>query len=143
MIEEVYVSLETARLLRNKAFNETCRAYWGGFVDKPLYLDECNRGKFFDYCRNSWLKVNVCDDEQDYMAAPTLQMAMKWLREVHNIGVFPCTYTHIANGKTIHSYGTAIINLKTYELMTDNYLSNDTYEDAVETAIKYCLENLI
>lgn len=76
---------------------------------------------------------------------PTLQMAMKWLRNVHKIGVFPSTYTFIVgeNGSAKHVYGTAIINLETYELMTSDMMPMPTYEQAAETAIKYCLENLI
>lgn len=126
-IEENYVSFETAKLLKEKGFDVPCMGRYS-VRSKEFHLDctrLCNNGGLFE------------------CSAPTLQMAMKWLREVHNIGIFPSTYTHIVDRKTIHSYGTAIINLKTYELMTDNYLSNDTYEDAVETAIKYCLENLI
>ena len=76
---------------------------------------------------------------------PTLQMAMKWLRNVHKIGVFPSTYTFMVgeNGSAKHVYDTAIINLKTYELMTSDMMPMPTYEQAAETAIKYCLENLI
>ena len=135
MIKEDYVSLEIAKLLKDK-----------GFL-KGVDLRMTQNLSFYD---NIGLSYNInkyydslIQDKIDFVVAPTLQMAMKWLREVHNIGIFPSTYTHIADRKTIHSYGTAIINLKTYELMTDSYLSNDTYEDAVETAIKYCLENLI
>lgn len=122
MIKEDYVSFEVAKLLKEKGFDEPC-----------VYVYRHDRSE------------DIWDADKEDIACqkPTLQMAMKWLREVHNIGIFPSTYTHIADRKTIHSYGTAIINLKTYKLMTDSYLSNDTYEGACEAAIKYCLENLI
>ena len=125
MIEEAYCSFEVARLLEEKGFNEVVHAYHN------IY-DKVN------------LDFNVSVDAPHLqIPCPTHQMAMRWLREVHNIGIFPSTYTHISDRKTIHSYGTAIINLKTYELMTDSYLANDTYEEAVEAALRYCLENLI
>lgn len=130
-ITEDYVSFEIAKLLKEKGFDEGC-----SFV-----VNTISKGVM----PVSWPTTNsdIEDKEASLIALPTQQMAIKWLREVHNIGIFPYTYTHISDRKTIHSYGTAIINLKTYELMTDSYLSNDTYEDAVEAAIKYCLENLI
>ena len=152
MIEEVYVSLEVARLLREKRFDETCRAYWGGFIDKPLYLCECNRGKFFDYCRNSWLKVNVCDDEQDYMAAPTQQMVMKWLRKVYHIHTEICLYkTNEGDIEPKKSRKAPYYTFGVWDTVTgnnvDKRLTNDfigdSYEEACETAIKYCLEHLI
>ena len=124
MLTEDYVSFEVAKLLKEKGFNEC-----------PLFR--------YDDCGHLWVQGGYNKTIKWHFPAPTLQMAMKWLREVHNIGIFPYTYTHISDRKTIHSYVTAIINLKTYELMTDSYLSNDTYENAVEAAIKYCLENLI
>lgn len=74
---------------------------------------------------------------------PTLQMAMKWLRKVHKIGVFPSTYTTVKGNDITHTYGTAIIDLNTYKLMTLDSMDRETYEQACETAIKYCLENLI
>ena len=130
-IKEDYVSFEIAKLLKEKGFDEGC-----SFV-----VNTISKGVM----PVSWPTTNsdIEDEEANLIALPTLQMTMKWFREIHNIGIFPSTYTHISDRKTIHSYGTAIINLKTYELMTDSYLSNDTYEGAVEDAIKYCLENLI
>ena len=130
MITEDYCSFEVAKLLKEKGFDELC-------IFK--YNSEGVRmkaGVAIDEWQNSELDDNEC-------SCVSHQMAMKWLREVHNIGIFPSTYTHISDRKAIHSYGTAIINLKTYELMTDSYLSNDTYEEAVETALKYALENLL
>ena len=133
MIEEAYVSFETAKLLKEKGFDEKCLCYYEDNTS-------CNEGINF----SNWFGNKYSNSEIGRrFAVPTQQMTMRWFREVHNIGIFPSTYTHISNGKTVHSYGTAIINLKTYELMTDSYLSNDTYEGAVEDAIKYCLENLI
>ena len=148
MIEEIYVSLEVARLLREKRFDETCRAYWGGFIDKPLYLCECNRGKFFDYCRNSWLKVNVCDDEQDYMAAPTQQMVMKWLREKYNLVIMinpQFHYTDSNKDKTFFDWYYCIdyVTNESHIHKQGDFSGFKTYEEAVEAAIKYCLENLI
>jgi hypothetical protein len=129
MIQEAYCSFEVAKLLKEKGFNSPCQRVY----DKNGII--CIIYSGFDIPHNyTNILLYLC---------PTHQMAMAWLREVHNIGIFPSTYTHISDRKTIHSHGTAIINLKTYELMTDSYLANDTYEEAVEVALKYTLENLI
>ena len=73
----------------------------------------------------------------DY-SAPTLQMAMKWLREVYNIiiSIFP---TIEADMIVREDYSYAI-----YKNKTIVYQSCATsYEQAVDEALKYCLENLI
>ena len=126
MITEDYVSFETAKLLKEKGFTANIH----GMYDHD--------GKF---CEATFTNV-----EPYYSCyAPTLQMAMKWLREVHKIGVFPSTYAFMVgeNGSAKPVYGTAIINLETYKLMTYDLMPMPTYEEATEAAIKYCLENLI
>lgn len=64
---------------------------------------------------------------------PTLQMAMKWLREVHDIDV-------------------SVVPLRSHKeylpRVEGDITSHDAipcrkYEEACEVAIKYCLENLI
>ena len=129
MITEDYVSFETAKLLKEKGFDIPCMGRYS-VRSKEFHLDctkRCNNGGLFE------------------CAAPTLQMAMKWLREVHKIGIFPSTYTFTIGYSTEerHPYGTAIINLVTYELITNDIMPRNSYEQAAEAAIKYCLENLI
>ena len=69
----------------------------------------------------------------DDYAVPTQQMAMKWLREVHNIDI-------------------SIISLRSHKeylpRIESDSISHDAipckeYEQACEEAIKYCLENLV
>ena len=69
MITEDYVSFEIAKLLKEKGFDEYC-----GYYDKT--------GEYWDY-----KTFNHKGDE--YISAPTLQMAMKWLRKVHNLSIEP------------------------------------------------------
>ena len=66
---------------------------------------------------------------------PTHQMAMKWLREVHKIH---CNIDYIEDSSTYKYY------IYTNELRKhSNFKHYDTYEQAVEAALKYSLENLI
>lgn len=126
--KEAYVSFETAKLLKKKGFDENTLMVYMSYGD----LCKCNR---YDSIRNS----NYNDITKNYFecTAPTHQMAMKWLREVHNIDicVFPYQSDYISYSYKVKIYK----NKEIYLTITDS----KTYEDAVETALKYCLENLI
>ncbi len=71
--------------------------------------------------------------------APTLQMAMRWLREVHKL------YCDIRVGDG--DFVIDIISLKDgefgCEVAEPESCVYPTYEEAAEAAIKHCLENLI
>lgn len=69
-----------------------------------------------------------------FYEAPTLQMAMKWLREVHNIDI---------SVTPDRKAGYSVLMFKDKRLPFDTLDSYSTYEQACEAAIKYCLENLI
>lgn len=151
MIIEDYVSFETAKLLKEKGFDEPCyqcyvlfdkfveTSYYEFAVNSKLikferlYADEqplINSKGFRDFVNNK--------DKSRVFAAPTLQMAMKWLLKKYNI--FICIlFLEESNG-----FGYTIENIVKKEYITTS--KNSSYkeiEEACETAIKYCLENLI
>lgn len=132
MIDEDFVSFEIAKLLKEKGFEcekDSITAMYneiGKFHPLSTAVDEY----YYDY--NDF-------DEYDYVA-PTLQMAMKWLRKVHEIFIRPNTsfLYPIRYYCEIFCYGD---NLKTQQdVTTENF---ESPEEACEAAIKYCLENLI
>lgn len=128
MIREDYCDFETSRLLKEKGFNEAVLFTINeeGFQQYPKNLE-------FEYLHNS----EIPDDEY---ACPTLQMAMKWLREMHRL------YINIwADPKDVESNDFDIIFRAQVYNGTSNYGTHEfsTYEEAAEAAIKYCLENLI
>jgi len=132
MITEDYVSFETAKLLKEKGFNEKCRTYYKVFPESriaAIYHSSENRG--------------VSEDDPNEILCPTLQMAMKWLREVHNLFIFP--FPQINTNK----FWTEIYQLSDNQEWENIYCESidlqdySTYEEACEAAIKYCLENLI
>ena len=129
MITEDYVSFETAKLLKEKGFDENCsRSY---VKDKLAVSQGFN---------NSYYTTMYSDDSYRPISAPTLQMAMKWLREVHNL------YINIwADPKDFENNNFDIIFRAHVYDGTSNYGTYEfsTYEEASEAAIKYCLENLI
>jgi hypothetical protein len=149
MIIEDYVSFETAKLLKEKGFDEYCRAEWLEYIDGPskgkTYLAECSSGLQHNSCSNTSLK-KFNYDGQMYYAAPTLQMAMKWLREVHNI-IITMDYDEYElekNDTKQVGYGWNIQKIEnpTKYLKISNHVF-DTYEESCEDAIEYCLTNLI
>lgn len=156
MITEDYVSFETAKLLKEKGFKEWCRQCYGLDVrhngESISFDEECELkdegreneieyiegGRLYDYgCNNS-------DKDAKVWAAPTLWVAMKWLREVHNIAICICAYysdnPYELNYRNNKPYWKIRIMNHVY---SKDYDSFNTYEEACEAAIKYCLENLI
>lgn len=139
MITEDFVSFETAKLLKEKGFDENCsRSY---VKDKLAYSQGCN---------NSYYMVMYTDETYRPISAPTLQMAMKWLREVHNINISVVPHSH-KEGKTF-GYEFVYWNGEEYHIpYSEKYPTYhelfgktwEKYEQACEAAIKYCLENLI
>jgi len=117
MITEDYVSFETAKLLKEKGFDES------------TYHDYDEEGK-------RWFEeVLVCHNSEGGIACPTLQMAMKWLREVHNIAI---------ETEWEHLWYAYIKPMTSKPFEEDCYqCGSSKYEEACETAIRYSLENLI
>ena len=130
MITEDYVSFEVAKLLKEK-----------GFL-KDVDLRMTQNLSFYDniglhHNLNKWYD-SLIQDKIDFVVAPTHQMTIKWLREIYDIFIV------IRRGLT----GTGWVY--SHEIYKDSKCwyarygaSYDTYEEAVEAAIKYCLENLI
>ena len=131
MIKERYCSFEVAKLLKEKGFDVPCIGRYSIHF-KEFHLDctrLCNNGGLFAY------------------ASPTHQMAMDWLREEYKIAID----IRITCEKTI-SYA---FDIWDFEIIHPNKFVGGTidlreqqfgfksYEDAVEAALKYVLENLI
>lgn len=132
MIEEDYVSFETAKLLKEKGFSSD---------DCHTAYDE--DGGFFWY-------GDYSKDRKGIIDAPTIQMAMKWLREVHHWHIFviprwedveymPGEWQEEMTGYQYVIVSVGEVNRKNEQPITKAL----TPESAYEAAIKYCLENLI
>ena len=130
MITEDYVSFEVAKLLKEKGFDGECDYLYvnGNIVRAQGFRCNWNKGEtiFTDY-------KNEC-------SAPTIQMAMKWLREEKRL------YINVwADPKDFENDDFSTI----YRMHVYNGTSNNgtrefsKYEEACENGIRYCLENLI
>lgn len=82
MITEDYVSFEIAKLLKKKGFGGECLSMY--LTPKPhCGMGNPNEPKIAPHGKdNHYYEGYLYQCE-----APTLQMAMKWLREVHNIAI--------------------------------------------------------
>lgn len=136
MINEDYVSYETAKLLKEKGFDEATIGYYYTISEIPEKI------KFFDS------PISIYDSEGliGCIQAPTLQMAMKWLRELHNIfiaiNIIPNIPEAIEDKRCyfFKPYKNRLIHNFPLNYSIEIY---STYEEACEEAIKYCLKNLI
>ena len=145
MITEDYVSFEIAKLLKEKGFNESCHATYDTAVTggKPKF-SEYEVLSFFPYGMR-----NTDDKYSMVISAPTQSVAMKWLREVHNIVIViePHTYNYINEKNSSYVFaiweGDNYIEIYSYKNSGLRGISYPTYEEAVEASLKYCLENLI
>lgn len=126
MTHEDYCSFEVSKLLKEKGFDWEVRAYY-------QYDSESKEWDF------------ELDDREDspslwgdyYVSAPTHQMARRWLRETHGIDII------------IDISNPSVKNRKYYCMIWDgnnnSYILDlfNSYEEADEAALEYCLENLI
>ena len=122
MITEDYVSFETAKLLKEKGFDEETRCYY------PIKGDATGRLMFGSEYNHNHSQVQI--------SAPTLQMAMKWLLVTHHLLI-----TTFSSSQESWMYRIT----KPHQRLEDGVYGEDyeTREDAIEAAIKHCLEKLI
>ena len=127
MIKETYCSYEVAKLLKEKGFHEPCIATYNS-TTKNFQVEE-----IYEDWTIHW---------KGYISAPTQQMAMAWLREEKNIFIViePHTYDYV-NEKNKSCVCSLWVGDNYYEYIESK--DYPSYEDAVEAALKYCLENLI
>lgn len=124
MITEDYVSFETAKLLKEKGFDwEVHRSY---LVNDNVFIPG---------------DINDIPLRKDAIRIPTLQMAMKWLREEKDVQIeIPIVGTDTWESPTKWMYG---FRCQTKDVIDRRNADFSSYEEACEAAIKYCLENLI
>ena len=129
MLTEQYCSYEVAKLLKEKGF--PISEYSGIYTNKD---NLCST----DVGMMSYLsKEDYIHFEDFFIPTITHQMAMAWLREIHNLWC------------EISWEGKGLWFVDVFSLIDEEYIPGSiihevkSYEEAVEAAIKYCLENLI
>lgn len=126
MIKEAYCSKEVSRLLSQKGFDIPIRTY---------YEDNSNNDNeviFGD-------KYNWNNSPIGQISAPTHQIAMAWLREVHKLHI-AIERSHKGYHIAIETIPLGVIKYITREITGTTYI--DSPEDGVDVALKFCLEKL-
>ena len=137
MTREDYCSFEISKILKEKGFDWMCKGYYNkDDEDKEPYFGD---GEGADNWNNQAPSVRDL-----WFSAPTHQMAMKWLREKHKIYAAPIQQGNYDDNSIYYTYSVAqIIDGRSYIHRPMSVVDKFTYEEAVEAALKYSLENLI
>ena len=124
-VTEDYVSFEIAKLLKEKGFKEITQGYIN--TDREVYMLPFQQGVY-----------ELSDKQYPY---PTLQMAMKWLRDTYKLCIVIEPIITDDDGSAGCLWRFSISKL--LELQYKSEFIYECYEVACEAAIKYCLTNLI
>ena len=119
---EDYVSYETAKLLKEKGFDEVC---------ENVYEDGVRDRRHNGYWNSDLTEDITC-------TCPTLQMTVKWLRE-KCIFITLNIISFNLNNSPVWSFD--IWRNNNHEYRSTDYF--DSYEQTCEIAIKYCLKHLL
>ena len=134
-MEEQLISLETAKLAKEKGFDWECNCvFFGEGIDDDLLYYEASAGK----TQNSLLEEHYfsCDDKP-FCTAPTQSLLQKWLREVHKIDVYSTWGTYLE--KTVWYFYNSKISIGATFSSKKHW---NTYEEALEAGLFEAL-NLI
>ena len=120
MIEESYVSRDTARMLKEAGFDVPCNSYYE-LEDGEVVRKDCIR----PYDHNCF-EDTVC-------SRPTQALAARWLREVHNI--------FIQLNPTFDGWLLDLFDLKKHQYILTNKDANaDSYEQAFEDGLREAIK---
>lgn len=127
MITEDYVSFETANLLKEKGFDWECIGYYVDDEPDDVYHSLCGE-------TNSTWESRCC-------SAPTLQMAMKFIRKAYFLNISP------QFNRWENNWSVVIRSMDNRNIIKNNSALEmsgfSSYEDSVEAALQYCLKNFI
>lgn len=134
MTQEDYISYETAKLLKEKGFTLPVKNYYS------LYTEDVKHNLQRKYgAKKNWNSFAFA------VSRPSQSLVMKWLREVHHLHISIEMGFDVDN----HQYYFFVPSICKFSSKTGEYQTPfderefDSYKEACEAAIKYCLENLI
>lgn len=131
MITEKYVSFETAKLLKERGFDEIIFTWYTG--NGKFHV---GKNTYDDYWMNHFADMAVCKDKNK-CSAPTHQEAMDWLRTTHNLHI---CFRPVIPDKEIE-YRAYIFDGNCEPVLSNEFGGTPGY--CADMAIRYCLENLI
>lgn len=143
MTTEDYVSYEVAKLLKEKGFNGFCACCYEpkDGIFKTIFEDTSGEVGLHDWNNLTQEKYNRIGLGSwfGFISAPSLAMALKWLREEKRTSII------IEFDVTKRGYCPYVYQLDYDMDWVVKWRINTPmkYEKAIETALKYSLENLI
>ena len=138
-MKEEIISLKTAKLAKEKGFNEICK---NGYYETLAHTLDCGRGGEMDfpYIEPRILERRNYDHSVLIAQAPTQSLLQRWLREVHNI-IVDVVYDENSEDQfeyflSIYKDRLDIINTEheLYDMFWDNY--EEAFEEGLQEALK-------
>lgn len=151
MTKEQYVSFETSKLLKAKGFDWRTEFVW--YEHLPLSVDWRNKANqkamdyfYFNETTEHHSSYGNCDKKPSYISgeiysAPTIQMALRWLKDTHGLWVVSIPCSDGGFYFTIYKRYGKFWKDNVYD--HTEYESFDEPECAVESGINYSLIHLI
>lgn len=123
-MEEQLITLETAKLAKEKGFDLKTKYHYPNPSDKQDICSKIDWNNFIDMTGNS-----------NYQTAPTQGLLQKWIREKHNIHI------EIRLNKKAYKYQIQYIPLKNeYGECLNESKNFNTYEQALEEGLLEALK---
>lgn len=143
-VKEDYVSFEVAKLLKEKGFRERTNRYYNAQYNEARTVSDVF---FMDWNDDELMKrISM----KGAFSIPTHQLACAWLRKNYNLHVCPklaCFRGAKKHDKEYYKWEDRVLRLPTNNQVHPQLMGiheyYNTYEEAVEAALKYSLENLI
>ena len=142
-MEEQLISLETAKLAKEKGFNIPTRNFYADFTWKSIEVYSCievGYNEFTDSMENN-------HGFGDITLIPTQSLLQKWIREVHNIEILinrippEAVLASKNNGKNIlNNYSYYVWSLNSNPRIANKGSFKNTYEEALEIGLQEALK---
>ena len=143
MVKEQYVNVDTAKLLKERGFDSNeCIAVYTELIpnEMELFIDD----NILDYGIEDYMEGTFGEEwwRQPYYLAPTQAMAMQWLREIK--AIFFEARLCIGEMTDKGLYQLEIFEkTEPDEYTHKGFVYGNTYEEACENFIIYCLEHVL
>lgn len=132
MIEEQFVSFDTAKMLKEAGFDVPCRGIYRAYrMDNSVFREYDRKNTKDDLCRNA-----VDGFQYEYLA-PTQALAARWLREVHHYAV--CVWYSAEHEKWFYAHGN-LDNMMFDEEYSISDFIYDSYEQALEAVLQEAIK---
>ena len=147
------VNFEIAKLLKEKGFEWPCNSHYEVSLTEQVHEEDGTSGPFgwekgevniqSDFFINNHKDIDVSNKAWYLCARPTQALVCKWLRDVHGLCISTRPWLpDDSNPKGQYEYFIYKDMDEDNPLYEDDSF-RDTYEQAEEAGIEYCLKNLM